>query len=267
MTKIRHNRRLASLTHSYEPTAMSDRILIIVHQSSSSPGRIGQVLQEMSYALEIRCPAVGTALPDDLDDYAAVIVFGGPMSANDDLPFIQAELAWIPEVLAAQKPFLGVCLGAQLLARSLGGVVRGHPQQQVEIGYTPVQATAEGAGLLGELSHVYQWHREGFELPEGGTLLLTGEAFANQAFRYGRGVYGLQFHPEMTRSMLELWNAKAADQLDLPGAQPQDVQRSHHQQHRETVERWLRRFLAHWLAEGGAGSPYGLLQSDYRASA
>ncbi|MGF1512845.1 MAG: glutamine amidotransferase [Elainellaceae cyanobacterium] len=247
---------------------MTDRILVIVHQSSSNPGRIGQILQEMGYALEIRCPATGTALPKALRDYAAVIVFGGPMSANDELPFIQAELAWLPEVLAAQKPYLGICLGAQLLARSLGATVSAHPQKRVEIGYAPVQSTTAGQNLFGELSQVYQWHREGFELPDGGTLLLTGEVFANQAFRYGPGVYGLQFHPEMTRLMLELWNAKAADQLNQLGAQPHEVQRNAHGQHRETVERWLRRFLAQWLEEGVAQPmPYSLLQSDYQASA
>jgi len=247
---------------------MSDRILVVVHQPSSTPGRIGQILQEMNYALEIRCPAAGTALPNGLDDYAAVVVFGGPMSANDDLPFIEAELAWIPQVLAAQKPFLGVCLGAQLLARALGAAVTTHPQQQVEIGYTPVQATADGEALFSELSHVFQWHREGFDLPHGATPLLTGEIFSNQAFRYGLGVYGLQFHPEMTRPMLEYWNAKAGDQLDQPGAQASEAQRICHKQHRQAVAQWLRQFLAQWLAEGGVTSlPYGLLQSDYRASA
>ncbi len=247
---------------------MTDRILIIVHQPSSTPGRIGQVLQEMGYALELRCPAAGTALPASVEEYAAVVVFGGPMSVNDDLPFIQAELAWLPQVLAAQKPLLGVCLGAQLLARALGSTVSAHPQKRVEIGYAPVRATEAGQALFGELSHVFQWHHEGFELPEGGTLLLTGDVFAHQAFRYGPGVYGLQFHPEMTRSLLELWNSKAADQLDLPGAQPSEAQRVAHRLHRETVERWLRQFLAQWLTEGGIKPlPYGLLQSGYQASA
>ncbi|MGB3613244.1 MAG: hypothetical protein WBA10_05565 [Elainellaceae cyanobacterium] len=247
---------------------MSDRILVVVHQPSSTPGRIGQILQEMGYALELRCPAAGTALPNALDDYAAVVVFGGPMSANDDLPFIKAELAWLRQVLAANKPYLGICLGAQLLARSLGAAVTAHPQQRVEIGYAPVRATSAGKDLFGELSHVFQWHREGFDLPDGATRLLTGDVFSNQAFRYGPGVYGLQFHPEMTRPMLEYWNAKAGGQLDLLGAQPSAVQRTCHRQHREAVARWLQQFLAHWLAEGGVTSlPYSLLQSDDRVSA
>lgn len=244
---------------------MSDRILTIVHQSSSNPGRIGQILQEMQYALELRCPAVGTVLPNNLDDYAAVVVFGGPMSANDeDLPFIRAELDWIPQVLAAGKPFLGVCLGAQLLARSLGAVVSPHPEQQVEIGYKPVAATAAGESLFNGLSQVFQWHREGFTLPKEATLLLTGNVFTNQAFSYGPGIYGLQFHPEMTRAMLELWNAKALTMLDLPGAQPQAEQRVAHRAHRADVEQWLRRFLAHWLSETQPlqGERQTLLQSQ-----
>ncbi|MEO0407216.1 MAG: gamma-glutamyl-gamma-aminobutyrate hydrolase family protein [Cyanobacteria bacterium P01_A01_bin.135] len=261
---------------------MPDRILVIVHQSSSNPGRIGQILQEMQYALEIRCPAVGTPLPNDLKDYAAVVVFGGPMSANDELPFIHTELAWIPQVLAAGKPFLGVCLGAQLLARALGAEVSRHPQQPVEIGYTPVTPTAAGEPLFSGLSQVFQWHQEGFALPQGAVLLLEGPVFVNQAFCCAPGVYGLQFHPEMTRSMLELWNVKGAEMLNNPGAQPLVTQRVAHQQHRGEVEQWLRRFLAQWLSEDPFQScPSGedmlaepspearqtLLQSPHQASA
>jgi len=99
-------------------------VLVIVHQPTSTPGQVGDVLQALGFPLDLRCPALDQPLPTSLDRHSAVIVFGGPMSANDDhRGFIRQELDWIPTVLAAEKPYLGICLGAQLLARTLGAAV------------------------------------------------------------------------------------------------------------------------------------------------
>lgn len=101
------------------------KILIVVHQETSDPGLVGQLLRENGYDLDIRCPAIGHSLPSTMESYSGTIVFGGPMSANDDntLPFIRTELDWIPIALESEKPYLGICLGAQMLARVLGGKV------------------------------------------------------------------------------------------------------------------------------------------------
>jgi len=226
-------------------------VLIILHQAISEPGLVGTLLQAQGYELDVRCPATGAELPSDLDQHAGVVVFGGPMSANDDdtLPFIRLELDWIETVLAAQTPFLGICLGAQLLARVLGATVSRHPEGIREIGYVPIQPTLPPNGVpnpLSALQQVYHWHQEGFDLPHTATLLATGEVFPHQAFRYGNA-YGVQFHPEITMPMIERWTTEAADHLLLPGAQPREVQMQQHQEHGPKVADWLNQFLAQWL--------------------
>ncbi|WP_316432359.1 glutamine amidotransferase-related protein [Leptolyngbya sp. NK1-12] len=226
------------------------KILVITHQASSETGLVGQVLQAEGCWLDIRCPAIGTSLPDHLDAHDGVVIFGGPMSANDDttLPFIRDELNWIPLVLEAQKPFLGICLGAQMLARVLGAKVAPHPDDWREIGYATIQPTPHQANPLAELTHVYHWHKEGFELPQDAVLLATGDHFANQAFRYGSSAYGLQFHPEITQSMIDRWTTEAADQLNFPGAQPRECQFQAHDHHGVSVATWLQQFLPQWLS-------------------
>ncbi|MGB6015530.1 MAG: glutamine amidotransferase [Nodosilinea sp.] len=225
-----------------------------MHQSTSNPGRVGDVLKALGFTLDVRCPALGQPLPATLEGYSAVVVFGGPMSANDDhLNFIRQELDWIAIALASDKPYLGICLGAQLLARTLGATVLPHPAGQREIGYYPIVPTPVGEGLLPGPLMVYQWHQEGFTLPTGSQLLATGSAFPHQAFRYGQRAYGLQFHPEITAMMVNHWTTEGADQLTCPGAQARDYQISQHRLYSPAVERWLRQFLARWM--GVTASP------------
>ena len=230
-------------------TAMG-QILMVVHQETSNPGLVGEKLRSRGYRLDIRCPALGDALPTHLDDHDGVVVFGGPMSANDDdtLPFIRAELTWIEAVaLPAGVPYLGICLGAQLLARALGATVTPHPDDLREIGYYPLHGTADGHALFPATLQVYHWHGEGFDLPTGAVALATGDTFANQAFRYGDRAYGLQFHPEITAALIDEWTTRGADQLPLPGAQPRSQQLQGHESYGPAVEQWLDIFLHQWL--------------------
>lgn len=225
------------------------QILVVVHQETSDPGLVGEKLRSRGYALDIRCPALGDTLPQVLDPYAGTIVFGGPMSANDDdtLPFIRTELDWIAIALAAGKPYLGICLGAQLLARALGAQVSAHPDEQREIGYFPLQPTTLGHAYFNEPMAVYHWHREGFDLPAGTVKLAQGETFPNQAFCYSESAFGLQFHPEITLRLIDEWTTRGADQLDLPGAQPRELHFQHHRNYGQAVDCWLDSFLENWL--------------------
>lgn len=227
---------------------MIDRqILVIVHQANSNPGRIGKLLRQKDYQLDIRIPSQGETLPSSMDNYCGSIVFGGPMSANDADEFIRTELAWIELVLRSNKPFLGICLGAQMLAKVLGSSVKSHPEQQVEIGYYPIEATAEGKDFFQNFNQVYHWHREGFEIPSDAVKLARGNTFANQAFRYNHNAYGLQFHPEINGEMIRLWTKLGADQLVLPGATPRDKQIQQHQLYGGITKQWLNQFLERWL--------------------
>lgn len=230
---------------------MGRQILIVVHQERSTPGRVGLLLRQRGYHLDIRRPPLGDALPETLEGYDGVVIFGGPMSANDDdtIEGIKREIEWIKVPLEEKVPFLGLCLGGQLLARHLGAEVKYHPQEQAEIGYYPVKATQAGQERFGHWPNcVYQWHREGFDLPHGARLLATGgNAFPNQAFDYGETAIGLQFHPEVTLAMTHRWTVLAADRFSLPGVRPRHSHFSDRMLHDPSVEIWLKRMLDSWL--------------------
>jgi GMP synthase (glutamine-hydrolysing) len=219
--------------------------LVIVQQQTSNPARVGERLRQMGFELDIRCPNVGDRLPPNLDGFDAVVIFGGPMSANDDgaLPGIRAQLDFLPAVFEAGTPTLGICLGAQLIARALGSTVKRDPDGRVEVGYHPIVPTAEGAVHFDGPMTVFQWHREGFDLPPGATCLATGATFRNQAFRYGDRVHGVQFHPEVVRETIDLWTTKASEDLVLPGAQSREDQFTDFDRHDPAIDRWLMMFL------------------------
>jgi len=226
---------------------MADKVLLVVHQEHSDPGRVGTMLQNLGLELDIRRGCLGHCLPETMDDHAGAVVFGGPMSANDDhIPFIKAELDWIPMAVESGKPYLGICLGAQMLARVGGARVAAHPEGWHEIGYFPVTPTDAGRDLFDPMM-AFQWHGEGFDLPADGVHLAIGDKFPNQAFRLGKAAYGIQFHPEVTQAMMQRWSEKAAHRLVLPGAQPRDAMRRGWHQHDTGLGRWLENFLPRWL--------------------
>jgi GMP synthase (glutamine-hydrolysing) len=223
-------------------------VLVILHQEHSCPARIGRLLHTMGYSLDMRRPRYGDPLPGTLSEHAGAIIFGGPMSANDPDDYVRREIEFVDVALKENKPLLGVCLGAQMIARSLGQIVRPHHQDQTEIGYYPIEATPEGHAFCAAPfpKHVYQWHREGFDLPPGATLLARGDTFANQAFEYGSAV-GLQFHPEVTYSTICRWTTRGADKMELPGAQPRRAHMDGWYRHDAAVARWIDSFLHRWI--------------------
>jgi GMP synthase (glutamine-hydrolysing) len=229
------------------PHLSSGKILIVLHQENSTPGRVGLRLAERGFELDIRRPRFGDPLPDTMAGHAGAVIFGGPMSANDEENYVRREIDWISVPLKEEAPFLGICLGAQMLVRQLGGTVCCHPHGHAEIGYFPMQPTPAGATLMDWPKMVYQWHREGFDLPGGSELLATGEMFANQAFAHGPRAYGIQFHPELTLAMLHRWTVRGAPRLELPGAQPRAAHFKGRGRYDEDISAWLDRFLDVWL--------------------
>lgn len=197
----------------------SNKILIILHQENSTSGRVGMQLQAMGYELDIRRPRFDQPLPESLDDHAGTVVFGGPMSANDSDDFVTREINWLGVPLKENRPFLGICLGAQMLVKHLGKQVYSHPEGLVEAGWYPLQSTPDGDALLKWPKMAYQFHREGFELPEGATLLAQSESYPNQAFRYGENAWAVQFHAELTQVMMQRWIIGGAERCAQPGGQ------------------------------------------------
>ncbi|MDN2568492.1 glutamine amidotransferase [Aquibium sp. A9E412] len=220
------------------------KVLIVLHQELSSPGRVGQLLEARGFALDIRRPPLGDALPDTLAGHAGAVVFGGPMSANDHDEFVRRETEWMSVPLMEDKPLLGICLGAQMLVNHLGGQVHGHDDGLVEIGWYPLKATEAGRHLMHWPEMVYQFHREGFSLPRDAVLLATADAYPNQAFRYGDNAWGIQFHAELTRAMMQRWVVRGAHRFVLPGAQ----QGRDHLGGRLIWDRHLKAWLEEFLA-------------------
>ena len=228
---------------------MQQPVLIVLHQEFSTPGRVGHVLKQRGFVLDVRRPRFGDPLPATLSGHAGAAIFGGPMSANDNDDYIRREIAWIGEVaLREDRPFLGICLGAQMCALALGGRVFLHPQGRAEIGYYPIRPTAAGLAVVDPWpEQVYQWHREGFDLPRGAELLAEGDTFEVQAFRYGRG-FALQFHPDVTHATMHRWTTRGHERLELPGARPRQTHFADREVYDYSARAWLSVFLDHWMA-------------------
>jgi GMP synthase (glutamine-hydrolysing) len=224
-------------------------VLIVLHQETSTPGRIGNALRALGHQLDIRRPRFGDALPETLGGHAGAVIFGGPMSANDPDDFVRREIDWIAVPLQQQRPFLGICLGAQMLAMQLGARVAPHPQGRVEIGYYPIRPTPAGLAICPHWpDDVYHWHREGFELPAGTELLAEGGDFPVQAFRSGNA-FGFQFHPDVTTAMMHCWTTRGAAQFELPGARPGHLHFADRACHDVAERAWLKMFLDGWLSQ------------------
>ena len=244
-------------TGSNEDTAPSESssparkpVLTILHQAQSTPGRVGQALVARGYTLDIRRPALGDTLPETTAGHDGVVIFGGPMSANDTDAFIKKEIDFINVPLREGTPFLGICLGGQMLAKTIGGSVAPHPEGQVEIGYYDIAPTASGEALMEWPRKVYQWHREGFRTPAGTDLLASGDHYEEQAFRVGTAAYGIQFHPELTLAMMHRWTTRAHERMKLPGARQRRDHFAGRAVYDGPVRAWLQNFLDLWLACG-----------------
>jgi GMP synthase (glutamine-hydrolysing) len=228
---------------------MTPPVLIVLHQEHSTPGRVGQYLQARGVPLDIRRPRCGDSLPETLAAHSGAVILGGPMSVNDPDGYIRAEIDWIKVPLDECKPFLGICLGAQMLARHLGARVATHPQGMAEIGYYPIRITPAGRSMMETWPlAVYQWHREGFDLPAGAELLAEGDMFKVQAFRHGGHAYGIQFHAEVTHAMMCRWTTRGHERLALPGAKPRDQHFVDRPIYDPAIRIWLYDFLDRWCA-------------------
>ena len=227
---------------------MKPPVLIVLHQQNSTPGRVGNYLVKRGYSLDIRRPCIGDDLPATLAQHSGAVVFGGPQSANDNHDYVLREIDWMSVPLKENKPLLGICLGAQMMAGNLGGKVGFHDEGQVEVGYYPIRPTEAGREVS-EMwpDHVYQWHREGFDLPAGSTLLAEGDTFPCQAFRHGDHAFGVQFHPEVTHAMMCRWLIRGAHRMELPGAKQRGAHFEDRWVHDYAMQSWLSGFLDHWL--------------------
>ena len=198
------------------------RVLSIVHEGTSTGG--GGLFEDLVEArgdrLERWVTVGASGGPDAPERYDAIMVFGGAMHPDQDgeHPWLADEAAFLLEALDREVPLLGVCLGAQLIARATGARVM--PAKTAEIGWHAVTLNDAGradpvVGVLPETVAAFQWHYYTFELPAGAELLAQSDA-ALQAYRLGECTWGIQFHAEVTRHMLDRWFVEGAAELPKP---------------------------------------------------
>ena len=223
--------------------------VVLQHDPTIHLGNIRPVLEEHGY--EVRIVDVTTEDLDAMDPAAAdlVVVLGGEMGAyeTDAYPFLAAEQRLLRARLDAERPTLGVCLGAQLMAGALGERV--YKGDTTAIGYRIVEPTAAGAGS--PLRHftgvpVVQWHGDTFELPAAATLLATSSDYSNEAFAIGRHALAVQFHPEVTDEMHERWLTDGYNELDEHAIDP-DALRRDRERHSARMQEASRAALSEWL--------------------
>ena len=232
------------------PPAAARPVLLVLHQELSTAGRVGHYFTKHGIPLDIRRPRLGDPLPQTLAEHAGAVIFGGPNSANDTDEFIRREIDWIAVPLEEEKPFFGICLGAQMLAKHLGARVSPHPEGKAEVGYYPIRVTEHAQDVCGHWpSVVYQWHREGFELPRGAKLLAEGDIFQVQAMRYGPAAYGVQFHAEVTHAMMCRWTSRGHARMAMPGAKQRAAHFAERPVYDQAIRTWLATFLECWVEQ------------------
>jgi GMP synthase-like glutamine amidotransferase len=204
------------------------KLLLLKHVRNEDLGAwepVAEMHDVQVHAVEV---GEGVEVPA-LDGFEAVVSLGGPMSADDEHAGLAAERRLLAEAARQNVPVLGVCLGAQLLAHALGAAIFPNPGGR-EIGVSEVDLTAAGradalfAGIPDTVP-VMQWHGDAFALPEGGTLLATGAACENQAFRFGERAYGVLFHPEVREEQARDWleRPEYREYATSAGRDPDDV--------------------------------------------
>ena len=199
---------------------------------SEGPGYFATYLERRSIPLQVVALDEGAPVPRDARRFSGLVFMGGPMSANDELPWIAPALELIRDAVRKDVPVLGHCLGGQLMARAFGGTVRANPVREIGWGEVRVADNALARKWLGELQgfESFHWHGETFSIPPGGTRVLEGTHCANQAFALGKH-FGMQCHVEMTEELVRLWLRGGAgemcDAADSPGVQkPEEIQRN-----------------------------------------
>lgn len=190
------------------------KVLVIQHVPAEGLGAFQEFLTGRGWELDVKCEGVN--IPNNLEDYNALIILGGPMGAyeEDIYPYLRTVQDLVREAAQRHLPVLGICLGAQLIARGLGARVGPNPVK--EIGWYQIELTGGGREVFPDLTptlSAFQWHGDTFDLPPGAVLLAQGETCTNQAFVYEDIIWAFQFHFELTPEMIGDWCNLYEDEL------------------------------------------------------
>jgi GMP synthase-like glutamine amidotransferase len=187
-----------------------DPWLLVQHVAFEGPGAIAEAVADSGAALTVVRMDRGDTLPspEAVVDAAGLVVMGGPMGVHDDVSWLAGERALLRAAVEAGRPVLGVCLGAQQLAAALGAAVVVGPAPEFGVGEVHLTTEAISDPVFGPAPTplpCVHWHGDTFDLPAGAVRLAGNAAYENQAFRWGDRAYGLQFHVEVTASLVAHW--------------------------------------------------------------
>ena len=198
---------------------------------TEGPGYFATYLERRSIPWKIVALDEGEAVPRDARRFSGLVFMGGPMSVNDDLPWIIPALELVRDAVRKDVPVLGHCLGGQLMSRAFGGAVRANPVKEIGWGEVRVADNGVARSWLGDLPafESFHWHGETFSIPPGATRILESEHCANQAFAIGKHL-GMQCHVEMTEELVRLWldsgNKEIQESARSPAVQaPDEIER------------------------------------------
>ena len=220
-------------------------VIALRHVMFEDLGLFEDVLRGAGFGVEYR--EAGEGLIDELDP-DLLVVLGGPIGVYEGgkYPFITDELRLLERRLAKGKPALGICLGAQLMAKALGARV--YHGGRKEIGWKEMELTPAGEhSPLRHLGTVLHWHGDTFDLPAGATLLASTDLYERQAFSYGSNALAVQFHPEVETRKIERWLVGHAAELAAAGLDVNEL-RADSQTFGPRLETDGRQFFAEWLA-------------------
>lgn len=184
------------------------KVLTFRHAPFEGAGLIAPSLEERGISLDYADLYRPAESAPSIASYDGLIFLGGPMSANQPLPFLDLERQLISQAIAARQPVLGICLGSQLIARALGADVHRNSVKEIgwfDVRFTPAASTDPLFSSLDSPESIFHWHSDTWDLPPGAALLASSDACPNQAFRAGRLTYGFQFHLEVTPAMIADW--------------------------------------------------------------
>ena len=233
---------------------MSKTALIITHKTKDDIGSLKSVLEERWFTLDERLGYHDTLAGEDPLHHDLAIFMGGPMGVYqaDMFPYLNNEIAYLKKRIAADKPTLGVCLGGQMIAAASGKTVfKG--QNGLEVGWKEIEVNEDG--MKGPLQHLdasqtkmMQWHGDTFDLPDNAVSLASSTQYQNQAYKIGKNVLGLQFHPEITAEKMEFWMAIGVGELARLNIDIHKL-REENEMFGPVLERQTKAFFNDWLDE------------------
>jgi len=228
---------------------MNKEILLISHHQEVELGIMENFFKENNFNINVIKLLDNHIFPSDINNFNGIVILGGAMNVEDteQFPGLEKELKWLNKIINLKIPIMGICLGAQLIAKSCGAKVGNHKDGIVEVGYKNILSSIVSSEKNVLPKKVYHWHKQGCSLPVNAKLLAYNSTFEVQSFSIRDKIFGFQFHPEVNKSMILRWNEKSREMLISSGAENKEIQLEDHLKYSNSVKIWFENFLKNWL--------------------